>query len=69
VLGVTGADLRPAAWAVLALLLGAVALAWASDRRRDRAAQAEARRVDESDDEGDDADRGREEVASGARVP
>jgi signal peptidase I len=42
VLGVTGADLRPAAWGVLAVLVGAVALVWASDRRRERAARARA---------------------------
>jgi hypothetical protein len=70
VLGVTGADLRPAAWAVLALLLGSIALVWASDRRRYRAALAEARRR-ETDDPGSDGPdaREREEVVSGARAP
>jgi signal peptidase len=69
VLGVTGADLRPAAWAVLALLLGTIALVWASDRRRYRAALAAARRTTDEPAGPADPASGREEVTAGARAP
>ncbi|WP_199732165.1 S26 family signal peptidase [Cellulomonas triticagri] len=36
VLGMTGADLRPAVWAALAVLTGAVAVTWARRRREER---------------------------------
>ena len=46
-LGVTGSDLRPAIWAVAALLIGTVLLTLGRDRRAARrSGAAEARRID-----------------------